>query len=58
MINDEEAVLLAKSENNLAKCAKKIQKETGVPYLIIKKGQHGSLMFYKSKVVAAPRVHA
>lgn len=54
VMNDEEAVLLAQSEDNLAQCAKKIQKETGVPYLIIKKNQHGSLLFYKSKIVAAP----
>lgn len=54
VMNDEEAVLLARSEDNLARCAKKIQKETGVPYLIIKKNQHGSLLFYKSKIVAAP----
>ena len=69
IMNDEEAVLLASGykeknnsgaeESNLSVCAKKIQKETGVPYLIIKKGQHGSLLFAKGKksviaVAAAP----
>lgn len=54
VINDEEARLLARGEDNLAVCAKKIQKESKVPYLIIKKGQHGSLLFYKNKVVTAP----
>lgn len=54
IMNDEEARLLARGEFNLYKCAKKIQKETGVAYLIIKKGQHGSLLFYDDKVMAAP----
>ena len=55
IMNDEEAILLARGdEHNLYKCAKKIQKETGVVYLIIKKGQHGSLLFYNDKVIAAP----
>ena len=44
VINDEEAKLLTK-ENNLIKCAKKLQ-GWGAKYVIIKKGEHGSLMFY------------
>jgi sugar/nucleoside kinase (ribokinase family) len=44
VINDEEAKLLTK-EYNLIKCAKKIMK-WGAKYVIIKKGEHGSLMFY------------
>lgn len=44
VINDEEAKLLTK-ENNLIKCAKKMM-EWGSKYVIIKKGEHGSLMFY------------
>ncbi len=44
VINDEEAKLLTK-EFNLIKCAKKMMK-WGVKYVIIKKGEHGSLMFY------------
>jgi len=43
VINDEEAKLLTK-EFNLIKCAKKMM-EWGAKYVIIKKGEHGSLMF-------------
>jgi sugar/nucleoside kinase (ribokinase family) len=44
VINDEEAKLLTK-EHNLIKCAKKMM-NWGVKYVIIKKGEHGSLLFY------------
>ena len=44
VINDEEAKLLTK-EHNLIKCAKKMM-EWGAKYVIIKKGEHGSLLFY------------
>ena len=44
VINDEEAKILTK-EFNLIKCAKKMMK-WGAKYVIIKKGEHGSLMFY------------
>lgn len=44
VINDEEAKLLTK-EHNLIKCAKKMM-NWGATYVIIKKGEHGSLMFY------------
>lgn len=44
VINDEEAKMLTK-EFNLMKCAKKMM-EWGVKYVIIKKGEHGSLMFF------------
>lgn len=44
VINDEEAKLLTK-EFNLIKCAKKIM-SWGAKYVIIKKGEHGSLMFF------------
>ncbi len=44
VINDEEAKLLTK-EFNLIKCAKKMM-GWGAKYVIIKKGEHGSLMFY------------
>jgi len=48
VINDEEAKLLTK-ENNLIKCAKKIMNwETS--YVIIKKGEHGSLLFYEDMI--------
>ena len=44
VINDEEAKILTK-EFNLIKCAKKMM-GWGAKYVIIKKGEHGSLMFY------------
>ena len=44
VINDEEAKILTK-EFNLIKCAKKMM-DWGAKYVIIKKGEHGSLMFY------------
>ena len=44
VINDEEAKLL-KKEYNLIKCAKKMM-SWGAKYVIIKKGEHGSLMFF------------
>ena len=44
VINDEEAKLLTK-EHNLIKCAKKMM-SWGTKYVIIKKGEHGSLMFF------------
>ena len=44
VINDEEAKLLTK-EYNLIKCAKKMM-DWGAKYVIIKKGEHGSLMFF------------
>ncbi|CAE6489525.1 MAG: PfkB family carbohydrate kinase [Candidatus Nitrosotenuis sp.] len=43
VINDEEAKLLTK-EHNLIKCAKKMM-SWGAKYVIIKKGEHGSLLF-------------
>jgi len=48
VINDEEAKLLTK-EFNLIKCAKKIM-EWGAKYVIIKKGEHGSLLFFEDVV--------
>ncbi len=48
VINDEEAKLLTK-EFNLIKCAKKIM-QWGAKYVIIKKGEHGSLMFYEDVI--------
>jgi sugar/nucleoside kinase (ribokinase family) len=44
VINDEEAKILTK-EFNLIKCAKKMM-NWGAKYVIIKKGEHGSLMFF------------
>ncbi len=52
VINDEEAMLLTK-EHNLVKCAKKIM-GWGPAYVIIKKGEHGSLMFCDDVVFPSP----
>ena len=51
-INDAEARQLA-DEYSLAKAAKKILK-MGPKYLIIKKGEHGALLFHENKVFFAP----
>lgn len=51
-INDEEARQLS-GEYSLVKAAKKIQ-SMGPKYLIIKKGEHGALLFYGEKVFFAP----
>ena len=48
VINDDEAKLLTK-EYNLIKCAKKMM-SWGVKYVIIKKAEHGSLMFFEDLV--------
>jgi len=52
VINDEEAKLLTKTQN-LIKSAKKIM-EWGAEYVIIKKGEHGSLLFYEDIVFPSP----
>jgi len=51
-INDEEARQLS-GEYSLVKAAKVIQK-MGPKYVIIKKGEHGALLFNKGKVFFAP----
>lgn len=51
-INDEEARQLSK-EYSLRKAAKVIL-DMGVKYLIIKKGEHGALLFHKDEVFFAP----
>ena len=52
VINDEEAKLLTKT-HNLIKAARKIM-EWGTKYVIIKKGEHGSLLFYDDIVFPSP----
>ncbi len=52
VINDEEARLLTKT-HNLIKAAKKIM-EWGTRLVIIKKGEHGSLLFYDDVVFPSP----
>jgi sugar/nucleoside kinase (ribokinase family) len=52
MVNDSEARQLT-GEHSLVKAAKEIQK-MGPKYVIIKKGEHGALLFYENKIFAAP----
>jgi sugar/nucleoside kinase (ribokinase family) len=52
VINDEEARLLTKT-HNLIKAAKKIM-EWGTRFVIIKKGEHGSLLFFDDVVFPSP----
>jgi sugar/nucleoside kinase (ribokinase family) len=52
VLNDAEARLLAE-EVNLVKCGRKIS-ELGPIIVIIKKGEHGSLLFYAGKVIPFP----
>lgn len=51
-INDEEARQLSK-EYSLVKAAQKIH-EMGPKYVIIKKGEHGALLFHDGKIFAIP----
>jgi sugar/nucleoside kinase (ribokinase family) len=51
-INDEEARQLT-GEHSLVKAAEKIH-IMGPKYVVIKKGEHGALLFHKSKVFFAP----
>lgn len=51
-INDAEARQLS-GEYSLVKAANKILK-MGPKYLIIKKGEHGALLFYENKIFSAP----
>ncbi len=48
VINDEEARLLTKEEN-LIRCAKKMM-DWGAKYIVIKKGEHGSLLFHEDVI--------
>ena len=52
MVNDSEARQLS-GEFSLVKAAKKIQ-AMGPKYVIIKKGEHGALLFYEGKIFSAP----
>ncbi len=52
MVNDSEARQLS-NEYSLVKAAKKIM-EMGPKYLIIKKGEHGALLFHGNQVFYAP----
>jgi sugar/nucleoside kinase (ribokinase family) len=52
MVNDSEARQLG-GEHSIVKAAKKIQ-AMGPKYVIIKKGEHGALLFYGDKIFSAP----
>lgn len=52
VINDEEARLLTK-EHNLVRCARTM-KQWGAEYVIIKKGEHGALIFHEDEVFPTP----
>jgi len=52
IVNDEEARQLS-GEGSLVKAARAIRAK-GPKYLIIKKGEHGALLFYENKVFFAP----
>ena len=51
-INDEEAIQLS-GQHNMVSAAKDIHK-LGPAYVIIKKGEHGALLFYKDQPFYAP----
>jgi len=51
-INDEEARQLS-GEYSLVKAARKIE-EMGPKYVVIKKGEHGALLFHKDQIFFAP----
>ncbi len=51
-INDEEARQLS-GEYSLVKAARKIEK-MGPKYVVIKKGEHGALLFHKGQIFFAP----
>lgn len=52
MVNDSEARQLS-GEYSIVKAAKKIQ-AMGPKYLVIKKGEHGALLFYENRIFSAP----
>ena len=52
LVNDSEARQLS-GEYSLVKAAAKIR-EMGPKYVIIKKGEHGALLFYEDKIFVAP----
>ena len=52
MVNDSEARQLS-GEYSIVKAARKIQ-AMGPKYLIIKKGEHGALLFYDKQIFSAP----
>lgn len=53
-INDEEARMLS-GEHNLLKAAQKVM-TMGPKYLIIKKGEHGAILFHEEKIFFLPAI--
>ena len=51
-INDEEARMIT-STHSLVEAAKKLQ-QMGPKFVIIKKGEHGALLFHKNQIFCAP----
>ena len=51
-INDEEARMIT-STHSLVEAAKKLQ-QMGPKYVIIKKGEHGALLFHENQIFCAP----
>ncbi len=52
VVNDEEARMLT-GERNYGKAAKMLQ-DMGPEWVVIKKGQHGALLFHKGRIFAVP----
>jgi sugar/nucleoside kinase (ribokinase family) len=52
VVNDSEVKMLAK-DSNLIRASKKVL-EMGPKYLIVKKGEHGALLFGEGKIFSAP----
>ena len=52
LVNDSEARQLS-GEHSIVKAARKIQ-AMGPKYLVIKKGEHGALLFYEDRIFSAP----
>jgi sugar/nucleoside kinase (ribokinase family) len=52
MVNDSEARQLS-GEYSIVKAARKIQ-AMGPKYVVVKKGEHGALLFYDKKIFSAP----
>lgn len=52
ILNDEEARMVA-GEAGLVRCARKMMRQWGIEYVIVKKGEHGSLLFHGDEVFPA-----
>lgn len=52
MVNDSEARQLS-GQHSIVKAARKIQ-AMGPKYVVVKKGEHGALLFYENRIFSAP----